>query len=92
MWMHDSSAERLKSVAVRAAQRRARAIWAAEGRPEGKADEHVRRARAEIEREFRGRVAAIGQSGQHLPLEIEEALTPGLFSQPGGMKFASRGD
>ena len=82
---------KLKSLVWAATHRVADAIWEAEGRPEGQADEHWRRARAEVEREFRQRVSAAGfyRHRWNPLLEIEEALTPGHSREPGGLKWHS---
>ena len=49
----------------------------------------LRRARADIEREFRNRTREAGRQHHRMnpPLEVEEALTPGLSGQPGGRKW-----
>jgi hypothetical protein len=59
-------------------RRRAYRLWEAEGRPEGRWDEHWRRARAEIEREFRRATEQAGKIEHRMnpPLEVEEALDP----------------
>lgn len=56
--------------------------------------ELLRRARADIEREFRSRTREAGRQKHRMnpPLEVEEALTPGLYRQPGGMKWGRASD
>lgn len=56
--------------------------------------ELLRRARADIEREFRNRTREAGRGKRRMnpPLEVEEALTPGLSHQPGGMKWGQPSD
>lgn len=56
-----------------AIRRRAHALWELEGRPEGQAEEHWRRARAEIEEEFRRRSRDAG------------AERPDVFPLPAGL-------
>ncbi|HLO75044.1 MAG TPA: DUF2934 domain-containing protein [Magnetospirillum sp.] len=63
-----------------AIRRRAYRIWEAEGRPPEKFEEHMRRARREIEVEFRRATAHVGDVDHRLnpPLQVEEALDPSL--------------
>lgn len=51
--------------------------------------ELLRRARAEIMREFNDRTREAGRPHHRInpPLEVEEALTPDLYRQPGGLKW-----
>lgn len=71
-------------------RRRAYRIWEAEGRPEGRWEEHWHRARADIEREFRRATEHVASdTTKKLPLEVEEALTPGHWREEGGEKWAS---
>lgn len=74
-----------------AIRRRAFRIWEAEGRPPNKYDEHWQRARAEIEREFHRVTDHAGDWDRRInpPLQVEEALDPGLSQQPGGRKWGS---
>lgn len=74
-------------------RRRAFRIWEAEGRPPSKYDEHWKRAREEIEREFRRATAHAGEYG-HLrpPLHVEEALDPALSRRQGDRKWATDPD
>ncbi|MCR6631201.1 MAG: DUF2934 domain-containing protein [Magnetospirillum sp.] len=60
-------------------RRRAYRTWEAAGRPADRFDEHMERARREIEAEFRRAVEHIGDTEHRLnpPLHVEEALLPG---------------
>ncbi|MDA8230700.1 MAG: DUF2934 domain-containing protein [Magnetospirillum sp.] len=83
----ESAVRRAVTAAIR---RRAHEIWEAEGKPEGKDEEHWARARAEIERAFRRHTAKAGdyEHRWNPPLEIQEALTPGESREPDGLKWA----
>ncbi len=61
-----------------AVRRRAYRTWDAEGRPAEKFDDYLRRARHEIEAEFRRATEHVGDVEHHLnpPLQVEEALAP----------------
>lgn len=61
-----------------AIRRRAYRTWEAEGRPPEQFDAHMRRARAEIEAEFRRATEHVGDVDHRLnpPLQVEEALAP----------------
>lgn len=58
-------------------RQRAHEIWESEGRPEGRHDEHWRRARAELEQELERRNADIGPQNfeNRPPAELEDAIT-----------------
>lgn len=68
-----------------AIRERAREL-AAQGVKEDEA-ELLRRARADIEREFRTRTRDAGEHPHRFapPLEVEEALTPGMSRRRGGL-------
>lgn len=67
-------------------RRRAYRIWEAEGRPPEKYEDHMRRARREIEAEFRRATDHVGDVEHRLnpPLQVEEALDPSLPHGPAG--------
>lgn len=56
--------------------------------------ELLRRARADIEREFRSRTRDAGHTPHRMnpPLEVEEALTPGKSQRPGALKWGRAAD
>ncbi|MGE5477592.1 MAG: hypothetical protein ACM3Q1_13110 [Bacteroidales bacterium] len=68
-----------------AIRRRAYRVWDAEGRPPEKFEDYMRRARAEIEAEFRRATDHVGDVEHHLnpPLHVEEALSPIHLGHPG---------
>ncbi|MGE5547214.1 MAG: DUF2934 domain-containing protein [Solirubrobacterales bacterium] len=70
-------------------RRRAYRIWEAEGRAPCSEQECFARARAEIESEFRRAVEQASHSDKRInpPLQVEEALDPGLWRRPGGEKL-----
>ncbi len=94
MWRIGSPWEELSARLRTLVGRRAHALWQQEGCPADRTDVLVRRARREIEDEFRRRVAAVGDYRRRWnpPLEVEEALTPGHSRQPGGLKWAGERD
>lgn len=61
-------------------RRRAFRTWDAEGRPPERYEEFYRRARAEIEAEFRRATDHVGDVDHRMnpPLHVEEALWPGV--------------
>ncbi|HTH15541.1 MAG TPA: hypothetical protein VL974_02720 [Magnetospirillum sp.] len=61
-----------------AIRRRAFRTWDAEGRPADKFDDYLKRARQDIEEEFRRATEHVGEIHHRLnpPLRVEEALDP----------------
>lgn len=75
-----------------AVRRRAHRIWEAEGQPQGREQEHWRRARTELEEEFRRVTEHAAHPDRRLdpPLHVEEALDhPGQSMEPGGDNWAT---
>lgn len=67
-------------------RRRAYRLWEAAGRPADKYEDHLRRARYEIEAEFRRATEHMGDVDHRLnpPLQVEEALESALPHGPAG--------
>jgi hypothetical protein len=76
-------------------RKRAHEIWEEEGRPEGRHDEHWRRAREDIQRQFEQATAHAGDNPDRLKAThaIEQAIEdPGASQEPGGDQWGSTSD